>query len=171
MRYLKHSLSQKGNIKACLLVFTFSPRMNGTTISNTGYPDLFDALNSTGELDSDWIINNTHIKIPDTRGAFIRDFDGWDNSRDTDRDQADERKIGDYQQDAFQGHYHSLSSGTHVYRNQPTGGHFYSFGSSWWMNPYTLSVTAPTSDGSHGTPRTSSETRSQNILLRYCIKT
>ena len=49
-------------------------------------------------------------------------------------------------------------------------------GGSWdgnvggW-NKLTLVIGDPITDGSHGTPRTSSETRSKNILLRYCIKT
>ena len=98
-------------------------------------------------------------KLPDLRGEFVR---GWDNSRGIDSG----RTFGSGQQDAFQGHWHSLLNNTLVWRN--TGGSV--LGGTGITQGYNLEVRDPTSDGTNGTPRTASETRPRNIALLYCIK-
>lgn len=69
---------------------------------------------------------------------------------------------GTLQNDAFQGHYHSL--GTSVF----TGGSGGIGTGSGNINP--LTVTAPITDGTNGTPRTANETRMKNESVIYYMR-
>ena len=100
----------------------------------------------------------THIKLPDLRGEFIR---GWDNSRGIDSS----RKNASYQDDAFQGHRHSVS------HNAATSSGANGAGASpLLIAPATITIGDPTTDTTNGTPRTAAETRPRNVTALYCIK-
>ena len=131
-------------------------KANGAAISRTTYADLFAIVGTTyGAGDG-----STTFKIPDLRGEFLR---GWDDSRGVDNS----RVFGASQGDAFQGHHHiqRISTGglagggfTGIVQGTPNAD------SSDDYN------TTPTTDGSNGTPRTSTETRPRNVALLACIK-
>ena len=96
--------------------------------------------------------------VPDFRGEFIR---GWDNGRGVDTG----RSLGSTQDDAFQGHRHTSLT---VIAQTANAGAVAAGPSLQFRND---SVRDPKTDGTNGTPRTSSETRPRNVALMYCIKT
>jgi len=75
--------------------------------------------------------------------------------------------LGGGQYDAFQGHYHTISSNAAHY--QPTGTSAGSGANN--LVSATISVGSPTLDGANGTPRYGTETRPVNLAMVYCIKT
>lgn len=132
---------------------------NGAAISRTAFANLFSIVGTTfGPGDG-----STTFNIPDSRGYSVR---GWDNGRGIDSGRA----LGSNQQDAFQGHYHSVNGGGFGGVNQMYG----------VTAPGALAVagTVPSqlvgvtyiSDGVNGTPRVDAETRPINIAKMYCIK-
>jgi hypothetical protein len=74
--------------------------------------------------------------------------------------------LGARQDDAMHGHHHTIqyptsgASGTNTRLSQGTT----------FIANQTWGDVSPTSDGANGTPRTSSETRPNNILINYFIK-
>ncbi|MCP4134290.1 MAG: tail fiber protein [bacterium] len=143
---------------------------DGSSRSRTTYSNLFQAIGTA------WgTANGSGFNLPDLRGHFLRGV-----SNGTGRDpNAGTRfplyaggyggdNVGSYQDDAFQGHHHTLTGtirsatyiGNNSYKNMETSGKAY--GSS--------SVTNPISDGVNGTPSTSSETRPMNAGVHYIIK-
>ena len=127
---------------------------NGASLSRTTYANLFGIIGTTyGNIDG------STFKLPDLRGEFIR---GWDHARGIDSG----RSFGSAQTDSFQGHYHNPLSGTSFMSVSVSGGLCQGGGG------YTTYGTtgSPVSDGTNGTPRTSSETRPRNIAMMYCIK-
>lgn len=100
------------------------------------------------------------------RGRFIR---GIDNGAGNDPDGA--RVAGNIQADAFQGHRHNRDpSGRNEGYLVDSGSLAYQ-GSGWNKKSATGTRTGdPVTDGSNGTPRTSSETRPKNVALLYCRK-
>ena len=121
----------------------------------TGYLEC-DGQSTTGYDELEELIGSN---TPDLRGEFIR---GWDNGRGVDTG----RTLGSTQDDAFQGHYHKSNgytntAGSNVIPRAGTGG-----------DPNGIDSFAQTTvtDGTNGTPRTSSETRPRNVSLMYCIK-
>lgn len=142
---------------------------NGAAVSRTTYADLFTAISDNyGNGDG-----STTFNLPDFRGYFLR---GYDNSAGNDPDAASRTDRGDgttgddvgtVQLDAFQGHEHQQHS------RYPTGGA--TGGTSYTPaaapnNGSTMNTQGEVSDGSNGTPRTSSETRSKNIAVMWIIK-
>lgn len=104
--------------------------------------------------------------LPDLRGEFVR---GWDNGRGVDNS----RELSTTQLDAFQGHWHVMAgsaaqdgsavNGTwtaNMMRDGASNGSYSDYNEV--RDPYT--------DGSHGTPRTASETRPRNVALMYIVK-
>jgi len=96
--------------------------------------------------------------VPDLRGEFVR---GWDNGAGIDTG----RTLGSSQTDAFQGHRHSIRAS--VPANTTNAGAMDAGTSLEFTSDL---VTDPTTDGTNGTPRTSSETRPRNVALMYIIK-
>ena len=123
------------------------------------------------------------FKLPDLRGYFLRGVDGA-AGRDPDKTLrtfmatggATGNAVGSVQGDAFQGHHHAL-----YYRNDSPGFSASGPGASGILillqnqeanntaGP-TKAVKEPTTDGTHGPPRVSNETRPANAYVNYIIK-
>lgn len=112
------------------------------------------------------------ITLPDGRGVFIR---GMNENRNKDSGDADgNREIGKFQYDAFQGHYHKSYMNKEANAKNDAG-----WGVTTKSDPKNDPISdspnweptrEPISDGKHGAPRISSETRSRNIPLYIYIK-
>lgn len=135
-------------------------KANGSAVSRTTYAALFAAIGTVYGAGN----GSTTFNLPDLRGEFVR---GVDDGRGVDSGRA----LGSNQGDAFQGHYHKLTSdnGTQVFIGNVNMG---SGGSGREVNIGTAdAVREALTDGTNGAPRTASETRPRNIALLYCIKT
>ena len=131
---------------------------DGRAISRTQFARLF------GRIGTRYGAGNgaTTFNVPDLRGEFIR---GWDNGRGIDAGRA----IGSFQIDTQQGHRHEpLGGGNFAVSTAGT----FAFQTIQTISPGSFVATTgdPVSDGTNGTPRTSSETRPRNVALMYCIK-
>jgi len=140
---------------------------DGSAVSRTTYSALFSAIGATfGSGDG-----STTFNLPDLRGRFLRGVDGT-AGRDPDATSRTAmasggntgNAVGSVQADAFQGHWHGTEWA------QGTLGS--SAGFARGSTPVSSSgeVTDPISDGVHGTPRVSSETRPVNAYVNYIIK-
>ena len=145
---------------------------DGISYPQSTYPDLFVAIGTAFGGDS------SYFNVPDLRGRFLR---GWANGSTNDPDSGSRTfeasggnygdKVGSKQDDAFQGHWHSvvgqgsavLATGTYlaIKTYDITGVVNYN-SDDRVRNPYT--------DGTHQTPRTSFETRPVNVYVNYIIK-
>jgi microcystin-dependent protein len=142
---------------------------DGTLYVVTQYPNLYAAIgiNYGGIL-------GANFNVPDLRGRFLRGVDGTagndpDNATRTTSNTGGNTgdNVGSLQNDAFQGHYHK-SGGDANHRYTP-------YATTWDAgagavdlgNFFTLQ---PVSDGTNGTPRTTSETRPKNVYVNYIIK-
>lgn len=129
---------------------------NGAPVSRSIYALLFAAIGTSfGAGDG-----STTFNLPDLRGQFIRGIDGG-------RGVDPSRSLGSLQADASQGHTHTaplfdvglvaVNTGTVQFATynlgNPAGG-----------------IGLPVNDGTHGVPRTASETRPTNVALLPCIK-
>lgn len=131
-------------------------KANGATVSRTTYATLFAAIGTTfGAGDG-----SSTFALPDLRGRFTRNW-ADDGSIDSGR------AFGSAQDDAFQGHGHTLTGRSHA----GSSGVRNEFGDTGAAEIYsnTTSVQDPVAR-SNGTPRTASETRPTNIALLACIK-
>ena len=129
-------------------------KANGAAISRTTYANLFALIGTTFGVGD----GSTKFNLPDLRGEFIR---GFDDGRGVDSG----RVLGSSQTDAFQGHWHNL----YMVQNSTTGG---GIGDNTGAGATlrTDAVREAVSDGTNGTPRTSTETRPRNIALMAIIK-
>lgn len=148
---------------------------DGSTVSRTTYANLFDVIGvnwGAGDL-------TTTFHLPDLRGQFLRGVDGAagvdpDKSSRTAQYNggATGNKVGSFQQDAFQGHWH-LNKYSTQYNKYGTSGNGWQ---SNWANSYQDATSSKAfivdaaSDGKNGTPRKSSETRTKNAYVHYLIK-
>jgi|GEM_PF-2964644 len=131
---------------------------NGQAISRTEYSRLFSKIGTIyGAGDGVSTFN-----IPDLRGQFLR---GWDNNRNIDIG----RTFGSNQQDAFQGHYHTLTGNNPAGAIKDASTDTFAGYKACSYSPV-ASVTNPISDGVNGTPRIASETRPTNVAILFCIK-
>lgn len=138
---------------------------DGRTVSRSKYPDYAACGTVFGTGDG-----STTVHLPDMRGRVIR---GTDNGAGRDPDAASRTAmnsggatgdaVGSVQDDAFQGHWHRYGNGT-------------SGPGVTWGSP----SSAPTSqggagvydptEGNHGAPRISTETRMENAGMNYFVK-
>jgi hypothetical protein len=130
----------------------------------------FQALNGTGWILADGrnIGGSAYATItgqttaPDLRGIYRR---GKNNGRsDGNQDVAGERTLGNFQNDAMQGHIHQFTTFfnagySSAGASQGTGG------SSGPGN-----TVGPVNDGVNGGPRTAAETRVKNLAVNVFIK-
>lgn len=139
---------------------------DGTAVSRTTYARLFRAIGTTwGTGDG-----STTFNVPDFRGVFLRGAGTHGSQAMAAGGNYAGGALGTFTADAFQGHYHTISSNTLVDStgNVPTdAGGTYSTGRS---DVFAL-VTTPITDGTNGTPRTSTETRPGAYGINMIIKT
>jgi microcystin-dependent protein len=156
-----------GNIvgEVCFFGMSTAPagflKANGAAVSRTTYADLFAAIGTTyGTGDG-----STTFNLPDMRGEFPR---GWDDGRGVDSGRA----IGTAQTDAMQGHRHDFRGGTGTLGDNALTTVGITDASTYRTatNSANSGVQNPITDGTNGTPRTASETRSRNVALLACIK-
>jgi len=144
---------------------------DGSAVSRTTYATLFAAIGvAYGSGDG-----STTFNLPDFRGRFMRGFDGTANN---DPDKASRtasntggnsgNAVGSLQADAFQGHFHNF---TPPKADSESGQGGITCGSPPSSQSFGATSTgAPLTDGTNGTPRTSSETRPKNVYVNYIIK-
>jgi hypothetical protein len=138
----------------------------------------FQSLNGTG-----WILADNRdvtgsafhaitglTTAPDCRGVGLR---GKNNGRsDGNQDPAGERALGNFQNDAMQGHFHAR--GLSVNSNGTGGdGRAGAYGVATINNsflPGVDHVQDPSTDGVHGNPRTGTETRAKNVAVNFFVR-
>lgn len=131
----------------------------GQVVQRSTYAKLFSAIGTNyGAGDG-----STTFAIPNMGGMFLRGA-----GTQTINGVIYSTGMGNLQTDAMQGHWHTST-------NQ-TGGTGNNFGAcntnnSSGVQTNGINVIDPRSDGVHGTPRTSAETRPVNIGVNYIIKT
>ena len=104
--------------------------------------------------------------LPDTRGKFLRTSNNGLTGDTSDPDTT--RKIGNFQEDAFQGHQHNLRShwgnGSSGHQNPNAQG----YGVKHYGDGiFTIGIQP---HGNDGNPRTTKETRPKNIAVNTYIK-
>ena len=154
---------------------------NGAAVSRTGVNAALYAAISTAHGIGD---GSTTFNVPDYRGRFLRGVDGGalndpDSSASANSGVDGKRypmatggntgnAVGSVQGDALQGHRHTFAesggAGGQISAVQVTTA--VAGNGVQWDNK----VLSPVSDGVHGVPRTSSETRSLNAYVNYIIK-
>jgi hypothetical protein len=109
--------------------------------------------------------------LPDLRGMFLRGLNSFDinKTRKDGKEDPDgeKRKAGSFQDDALQGHHHSIRVGASN-TTRPEKGI-----SSSWGNNTTGAVSNAVNEittGNHGIPKVRVETRPKNIAVYYYIK-
>lgn len=140
---------------------------DGSAVSRSTYADLFVAIGTAfGNGDG-----STTFNLPDLRGRFLRGVDdGAGNDPDASTRSAmnpggnTQDNVGSIQSDAFQGHYHTTNAA-----NTSTAGSG-AFVTGTGSNAVSSRAIDPVSDGTHGTPRTASETRPKNANVNFIIK-
>ena len=135
---------------------------NGTEYSKTGtYAALFAVIGSIyGETNGTGGTGTTHFRVPDLRGYFVR-------GSGTNLDATVSGTFGAKQNDAFQGHRHSLLANTFLINSASAN---WTQGGTPNVSNTTSGIGDPSTDGTNGTPRTANETRPRNIAMLYCIK-
>jgi len=132
---------------------------NGAAVSRTTYANLFAVIGTSfGSGDG-----STTFNVPNFLGYFPRGANTTGAGPDAGR------TFGSTQQDAFQGHYHGpLSPQTAMYGRYSGGATGIPSGTGA-TEP--ASTGSPVTDGTNGTPRTSTETRPVNVAVTFIIKT
>ena len=132
-------------------------RCTGAEVARTAFAALFAVLGTTyGEGDG-----STTFNLPDWRGVKLR---GLDRGRGL----GGPAGFGEYQADAFQGHWHqSYGNINYGVSNQITAHTTNSGGSAGTVNN---SVRTAIADGANGTPRVADETRGKAYGVDWIIK-
>ncbi len=160
-----------GVIPAGLVVGTTYYVRNISTNTLTLHPTAADAAANTNVIDITdtgtglfTIAPIATFKVPERRGEFQR---AWDDGRGIDSG----RLFGSSQLDAMQGHWHNVNQ-YYIDTGGSTTTHSLVISTTGLVQTYysTLRVGDPLSDGTHGTPRIASETRSRNYADLCCIK-
>jgi len=141
---------------------------DGSAVSRTTYATLFALIGVThGQGD-----NSTTFNIPDYRGRFLRGVDGSagrdpnDSTRtamNTGGNTGD--NVGSVQTDAFQGHYHNA-----IIQANGDGNGYLRGATNVAGTTISTGVLGAITNGTNGTPRTSSETRPINAYVNFIIK-
>ena len=147
---------------------------DGSAVNRQTYAKLYAVIgNASGYGD-----NSSTFNLPDLRGQFLRGLDG---TAGNDPDKATRtaqnsggntgNNVGSYETDAFQGHLHWKNQDhiTELDDVNPTAATMGGLNAGTQANYYTYTG-EPYTDGTHGTPRTTSETRPKNVYVNYIIK-
>jgi len=142
---------------------------DGSDVSRSGYPRLFSKLGTTyGTGDG-----STTFGLPDYRGIFIRGVGTSSKLDYSAGGDVSSSALGTYTNDAFQGHFHSGNgngSNEFIY-NRGGSGVLSALASGTVYDRTTTPGGTASTDGTNGTPRTSSETRPFYTSVTYCIRT
>lgn len=167
---------------------------DGSAISRTTYAALFAVIGTTFGIGD----GSTTFNVPDRRNVFARGANTA--TRVIGGVTYPICTIGVTANDTFQGHYHSKSESGHTHNlwaadnansSFPNSGQAVAYqGSLGNANDYAMrysnlgasvgisssntsnvAITAPSSDGTNGTPRTGIETKPVSINMNYIIKT
>ena len=141
----------------------------------TKYPALWNVIGTYWGNDG----NNGDFNLPDLRGRFLR---GQDNGSTNDPDASSRTtlhsgghtgdKVGSYQTDAFQGHWHDIDNytssgnGSYISTSMAAGNQ----NKTTFVEHTNCTATNIITDGTNGTPRTTNETRPKNAYVNYIIK-
>lgn len=155
----------------------------GTVVSS-----MLDPITFTSEMGDEWVLADGRTasveyletfgvgNIPDLRGQFLRGLNEGRSDGNEDPDGAS-RSVGDIQNDSMQGHNHeynytimNYASGSSATIAAPRSNWNSSTLMSYQYKDNSLIVDDPTSDGTNGTPRVSSETRPKNTSVYWYIK-
>jgi microcystin-dependent protein len=142
---------------------------DGSVVSRTTYAGLFAAIsdkNGNGD-------GSTTFHLPDLRGRFVRGADDMGTgaaSRDpggrtTSNAGGATSGVGSVQDDAMQGHFHNIYGTANQGVNVGNADNMRNFNTNFGAG-----AREPVSNGVHGTPRITSETRSKNAAASYIIK-
>lgn len=134
---------------------------DGTAVSRTTYAALFAILSTTYGVGD----GSTTFNLPNTSGVFVR---GAGTQAISGRNKTGTR--GTTEEDQLQGHYHSTFNGVALVNQGADAGGNAGRSNSGVVQAPIPTVTAPTTDGTNGTPRTGTETRPSNITMSYIIK-
>lgn len=132
---------------------------DGTNYSRTGtYADLYFILGTTYGNNS-----ANDFNVPDMRGIFPRGA-GTSGKLTDANSNAFTGILGTYQNDKFQGHRHDMPEN---YIDDGAGTSSFIAGALYGSRGETG---VPETDGSHGTPRTGTETNPANLGVTFIIK-
>jgi microcystin-dependent protein len=132
---------------------------DGTAVSRSTYAALFSAISTTyGAGDG-----STTFALPDLRGIFVRG-----SGSQTIGGITYNKTLAAKEGDALQGHKHPFSYLSIT--ATPTGNAYNVVSGTQYFTAASDVTSAPSTDGTNGTPRTANETRPANIALLYCIK-
>ena len=135
---------------------------NGGEYSLASYPELYAVIGTTwGELtDGSGSTGNTHFRVPDLRGEFLR---GFDDAAGNDPDAADRTggdAVGSSQSGMYSAHSHNIRGGN--------GGIPDWFGGSG--AGYGMLTGGGTEYGGYVQHSGGNETRPRNKYVQFCIK-
>jgi microcystin-dependent protein len=147
---------------------------DGSEVLKTDYPELYSSIGDTYGTPTG---GSTFFCLPDYRGKFLR---GYDGSAGNDPDKASRaamktgavsgNNIGSVQTDSLQGHFHSKQTSTSTTNGGAVPIIVDKESGVYDNGTVNDTVLGPVSDGTNGTPRTSSETRPKNVSVNYIIK-
>lgn len=134
---------------------------DGASLLRAGtYASLFSVIGTVfGAVDG------THFNIPDRRGIFGRGVGSQTIGPVTYTG-----VLGQVEGDQFQGHYHAASASANALHDSTGKSPDVSSGLPLGVTGVTVTVTAPTDDGTNGTVRYGTETRPANIGVNFIIK-
>jgi hypothetical protein len=122
---------------------------------------------------SKYSLSNFGVKVPDLRGLFLRNVNDYNINFPKVKPVSKKQKnpqnklLGEFQYDAFQGHHHAVDTRTGVTLSVTPGGQA-PLSLNW--GKHSPAVRDPVTDKKNGTPRVSSETRPKNFTISYFIK-
>ena len=139
---------------------------DGSAVSRSTYSDLYSAIGTAFGVGN----GSTTFNLPDFQGAFPR---GVGTSTQFTQDHT--TTLGTYEDDSMQGHYHEFGTGVHgtadnVNPDSGAGGGTFEGIVVGTVGGGTVVVKNPYTDGVNGAPRTSNETRPNNLGVNFIIK-
>lgn len=147
---------------------------DGSAYAQTAYPQLYAELGSTWNTCTNPLTGSAYsapaagyFRVPDLRGVFLRGVGTFSDGIGTNT------TLAGYQADQMQGHYHSATH--NVPSSVPSPGvlpvhRIVGTQEGPQSGDVGLTVTAPSTDGTNGTPRTGKETRPRNVGVKFIIK-